>query len=751
MLLDYNILRYTNSCNAPLKEALRQFDREKLRFLMCIDLEGRLYGVLTPGDVTRWLIADGNHSLDIELGEVCYRNPKVAPQGVEPAEVNRLLEHVAYVPVLDTDGRPVALAMRRHLQSGIQIGKHRISNGSPTFVIAEIGNNHNGSLDLAKRLIDLAKEAGADCAKFQMRVISLLYANAGDGDDVRENLGSQYTLDLLRKFQLSPDELFKAFDYCRNVGLEPLCTPWDEASVRHLEEYGLAAYKVASADMTNHHLLKVLASIGKPLICSTGMSRENEIRKMVDLLKHSGTHYVLLHCNSTYPAPFKDVHLSYMDRLKELGDCLVGYSSHERDIFVPVAAVALGAKVIEKHFTVDCSMEGNDHRVSLLPEEFSRMVEGIRQVEVAMGSRGPRHLTQGEMINRVTLAKSVFINCDIEAGTPIEAHMLEVKSPGQGLQPNQMTELIGQSAQRSMKTGDVFYLADLKKLRLKTKKFSFNSHWGLPVRHHDFQKLLKAMNPELLEFHLSYKDLNLNHSTFFPEPVPARLIVHAPELFEEDHILDLTTPDEEYRKRSLFEMRRVIDIAKALSKHFRTVDEPIGIVTNIGGFSQNTPLGPQERRERMEILKRSLTELRDKAVEVWPQTMPPFPWHFGGQRFHNLFVKAEEIVSFCEETGMRVCLDISHSKLACNHAHTSFQWFLEQVLPYTVHLHLADAKGVDGEGLQIGEGDVDFYALVENMRRYAPWASWIPEIWQGHENHGEGFWISLERLESYGI
>ena len=127
--------------------------------------------------------------------------------------------------------------------------------------------------------------------------------------------------------------------------------------------------------------------------------------------------------------------------------------------------------------------------------------------------------------------------------------------------------------------------------------------------------------------------------------------------------------------------------------------------------------------------------------------MPPFPWHFGGQRFHNLFVEPAEIVAFCEELNLRICLDVSHSKLACNQHKISFQRFLEQVLPHTAHLHLADAKGVDGEGLAIGEGQIDFYALGEAMKQYAPKASWIPEIWQGHENQGEGFWSALERLE----
>jgi N-acetylneuraminate synthase len=137
------------------------------------------------------------------------------------------------------------------------------------------------------------------------------------------------------------------------------------------------------------------------------------------------------------------------------------------------------------------------------------------------------------------------------------------------------------------------------------------------------------------------------------------------------------------------------------------------------------------------------------GVEIIPQTMPPFPWHFGGQRYHNLFVEADDIVEFCRTKNYRVCLDLSHSKLACNYHKSSFQEFLEAVGPYTAHLHVVDASGVDGEGLQIGEGDIDFRATAEALDRHAKKASFVPEVWQGHKNEGEGFWYALEKLEKW--
>ena len=237
-----------------------------------------------------------------------------------------------------------------------------LDESSPTFVIAEIGNNHNGDIGLAKTLVDHAVAAKADCVKFQMRHMKALYRNTSQAQAADEDLGTQYVLDLLNRFQLTDAELFEVFDYCKERGILPMCTPWDLSSLRALEQYGIPAYKVASADLTNHDLLEALARTGKTLVLSTGMSEESEIIEASRLLRGSGAPTVLLHCNSTYPAPFHDLNLRYLEGLKEISGGLVGYSGHERGYHAVLAAVALGARVIEKHITTDRALEGNDHK-----------------------------------------------------------------------------------------------------------------------------------------------------------------------------------------------------------------------------------------------------------------------------------------------------------------------------------------------------------------------------------------------------
>ena len=745
MIIQRNLAGFVVFSSDSVLDALKKITANKSRIVFAAGENGVLEGVLTDGDFRRWLSSQDDIDLDQPVSAAINRQFTVGRVDESPATTEaRFLDGIDLIPLVDASQRIVAIAARTG--RGIAIEGKLIDRDAPAFVIAEIGNNHNGSLELAKRLVDHAVEAGADCAKFQMRSMEALYQAGGHAEDGSDDLGAQYTLDLLKRFQLSDDELCETFDYCRQKGIVPLCTPWEERSLEKLERYGMQAYKVASADLTNHPFLEALAATGKPLIMSTGMSAESEIRESVSLLRQRAVRFVLLHCNSTYPAPFKDVNLSYLQRLADIGQCMVGYSGHERDIYVAVAAVAKGAKVIEKHFTLDRNMEGNDHRVSLLPAEFAQMVQGIRQVESALGSSGERKITQGEMMNRETLAKSVVARVPIEAGRTITLDMLDVKSPGNGLQPNRLHGLVGRRIRRSMAVGDLFFPSDLQDIAATPRPYRFSRPWGIPVRYHDFRRLRSLTNLGLIEFHLSYKDLDLDPAAFVDSTAEQHLVVHSPELFAGDHVLDLCCADREYRARSIAELQRVINVTRALKPYFSLSKRPC-IVTNVGGFTADSHLPPNAIAELYGRLGESLAKLDATGVEIIPQTMPPFPWHFGGQRYHNLFVAADEIADFCSRHDMRVCLDVSHSKLACNHHRWSFHEFLNTVGPHVAHLHMADASGVDGEGLQIGEGDVDWVSVCATLDRLAADATFIPETWQGHKNEGEGFWVALDRLE----
>lgn len=741
MFIDRKISPFIVYSEDSIDIALNKINKNKKRIVYCLSESGVLEGVVTDGDFRRWVIS--TDQVDLRIPVRCLANQQYVSASFDaPSESLHGLfsPKIASVPLLDSSGRMVAVAW--HDAPVVRIEDRVIDENSPSFVIAEIGNNHNGDVVLARRLVDLAVEAGADCAKFQMRDMEAIY---GTGDR-SEDLGTEYTLDLLNRFQLSDDELLSTMDYCRNRGLIPMCTPFDERSLEKLNRWGAPAFKIASADLTNHALIRSAAATGKPLILSTGMSIEAEIAETVKILQDSGGSYVLLHCNSTYPAPMGDVHLSYLTRLRELGNCPVGYSGHERGYEVPIAAVAMGAKVVEKHFTVDRAMEGNDHRVSLLPDEFGAMVRAIRNVEQALGSGGERTISQGELLNRENLAKSIVAAQPIKKGEAIVQAMLDIRSPGRGLQPNRMADLVGKTAMRDLVPGEMFFPSDISGLIAEPRAFKFDRPWGIPVRYHDLASITERAPVDFVEIHFSYRDLDLEPAEFFPKPVEYGLAVHSPELFSGDHIMDLASPDASYWSRSIRELQRVVDRTRELKQWFPNTPRP-PIVVNVGGFTADRFIAPEERAPLYDRVADALRQLDADGVEIIPQTMPPFPWHFGGQRHHNLFLNAEEIAAFSEASGTRICLDVSHTKLACNYFGWSMRKFVEQVAPYVAHLHIVDAKGHADEGLQIGDGDMDFVALGEDLRRWAPAASFIPEIWQGHKNGGEGFWTALGRLE----
>lgn len=619
----------------------------------------------------------------------------------------------------------------------------QIIGGDHIFIIAEIGNNHNGSIALAKRLVDEAINAGADCAKFQIRNQKALYRTKAEGS-ISEDLGVEYVQDLLNKVELSIEEHIEVRAYCKSKGITYMCTPWDEPSVDVLGMLDVSAVKIASADLCNPYLIKKAAQLGKPLILSTGMSFEHEIILAIEQLKSMSVPYALLHCNSTYPAPESDIQLKYISRLQELHP-IIGYSGHERGTAISIAAVALGAKIIERHITIDRKMEGPDHLASLEPNEFKSMVEGIRQLEKAIPWSGNvRNASQGEMLNREILAKSVVAARKIPFGEVFTEDSFRIASPGQGLAPYKLSKLLGKKANREISMGDFLFESDLNNTPTLQRQFQFPIKWGVPVRYHDFEKYSNWIKPDLFEFHLSYRDLSINPATYLSRVDCTRLVVHAPELFENSELLDLVSDDLAYRERSIQNMQRVVSATLKIAEYFPKADTLL-IVGNVGGYSADEPRPFQIREELYKRYKESCNQINFNGTELVPQNMAPFPWHFGGQRHQNIFMMPNELIEKAKTFNIRYCLDLSHLQMTCNHFGLDFQECLEKLLPFTVHLHVADAKGTNGEGVVMGTGDISWQTTWRKVIAQ-PKVSFIPEVWQGHKDHGEGFWTALNQL-----
>ena len=626
-------------------------------------------------------------------------------------------------------------------ETAIKVGRHLIGNGHPTYVIAEIGINHNGDEDAARRLIDAAAQAQADAVKFQKRDLPSLYRKDILEHPERFEQYFQYIVPHLKKVELSDEVLARLKAHAESQGLDFICTPFDIKSADLLNELDIPAIKIASADLTNFELLSHVAGFGKPMIVSTGMSTWTEINSAASLLRGFRIPFALLHCRSVYPVWPRDVNLRMINRLRCFG-VPVGYSGHELGITIALVAASMGADIIEKHITLDRTQEGPDHKVSLEPYEFKRLVRDIRIADQAMGNE-KRFLLRGEVLNRELFGKSLLASCDIPRGTRITEDMVQVRGPGKGLPPYRLQDLIGKTARRDLKEGDFFMEEDLDGDGILGLNGAFKTKWGLIARFSDYEEMLHYA-PKVLEFHLAQRDLEV---AFKPHgDHRCELVVHAPEYMGE-RLADLCSTEEAVRMASIQVIQRTIRFALEIAPHFSGRPK---IIVHPGAMSLQRKLDPAGLEE---MLARSLDELRrlpeTREVELLLENLPPYPWYFGGQWKGNYFMDPDEISSFCQKHQVRICFDLSHAALYCNAKEKDLEGAILSLLPISSHLHLADAYGLDGEGVQIDEGDIDMGRILPLFKDFQ--GTWVPEIWRGHLHGGQGFFTALRRIKRYNV
>lgn len=315
--------------------------------------------------------------------------------------------------------------------------------------------NHNGSIDVAKQLIDKAAEAGADIIKFQtFKSEKLVSKSARQAEYQKRNIGSKADdsqLNMLKKLELSQEDHEELMQYCQQKGIKFFSTAFDMESIDYLHSLHMGLWKIPSGEITNFPYIRKIAQYGEPVILSTGMCEMDDICAAMNVLIKFGVkreQITILHCNTEYPTPFEDVNLKAMIALKDEFKVEVGYSDHTKGIEVPIAAVALGATVIEKHFTLDRNMEGPDHKASLEPDELRAMVCAIRNIEKAVGGDGIKHVSESERKNIAIARKSIVAACDIKAGEVFTEQNLTVKRPGNGISPMRWEDVIGTKAKR---------------------------------------------------------------------------------------------------------------------------------------------------------------------------------------------------------------------------------------------------------------------------------------------------------------
>lgn len=327
-------------------------------------------------------------------------------------------------------------------------------------IIAEAGVNHNGDIKLAKKMVDVAKQAGVDYIKFQtFSPEKLVSKYAQKAKYQKENTNSDESqLKMLQKVALSKSEFKQLKEYCSEVGIGFISTPFDDDSINFLEEFDMDFWKIPSGEITNLPYLEKIANTGRKVIMSTGMCEVEEILNAISVLENNGTNdIVLLHCNTQYPTPYEDVNLKAMYAIEKATGKPVGYSDHTQGIEVPIAAVAMGAVVIEKHFTLDKGMDGPDHKASLEPDELTQMVSSIRKIEKALGD-GKKEPSESEKENINVARKSIVASKTIKKGTVFSEDNITVKRPGNGISPMRWYDVIGQTAMRDYEEDEMIEL-----------------------------------------------------------------------------------------------------------------------------------------------------------------------------------------------------------------------------------------------------------------------------------------------------
>lgn len=606
-----------------------------------------------------------------------------------------------------------------------------------TYIIAEIGINHNGSLKIAIELIEAAKDSGVDAVKFQKRHLESIYSKEILDDVNSSEWSFEYLIPLLKEVELSEEDYKIIRKKCDELEIDLIITPFDDVSAKFIAELGVSAYKIASADMTNIPLLKQCNSYGLPLLISTGMWKDEDIVKCSEIYKIDKLKYAFLLAQSTYPASYETLNLKYIEKLKELTP-IVGYSGHERGTFIPVAAVAMGCKIIEKHITFDITQKGPDHKASMLPDEWKEMVYQIRMLEKAMGST--KDINQAEIQNKEAFAKSAVPIRDLPVGHVLIKPDLVYKSPGKGIFPHEIHDYIGKVLKKPIKQDHYINKTDFEDTVsiADWDEFSFSKKWGAKCRFHDYDDY-KILNSPSIEFHCSQTDLDID---FKPEISSSELIIHAPEIFDRQ-LVDICSEDEDIVKESLNILQRSIDKTLEIAKYFPKAKPKL--VMHLGGMYLNK----RELCDTSILTKRAIENFKklnydSDFIDILPENLPPRPWYLGGEWFQHGFMLTKDMIEFCNYFNLGITYDICHASLYCNEFGIDLADYTKEIMPLVKHIHISDAYGNNGEGVQIGEGSIDFDKVLKEVAAYE--FTWMPEIWSGHLHQGSGTYKCMQIL-----
>ncbi|MCK7614288.1 N-acetylneuraminate synthase family protein [Roseibium sediminicola] len=602
-------------------------------------------------------------------------------------------------------------------------------------IIAELGINHRGSSDVAEQLIDIAAEAGAWAAKFQYRAKEGFYqATTEIGDEIlSREIDDCY---------IAPETVLQLAGRIRDKGMAAGISffKFEDAADFGDRIQDFDFFKVPSAELLNEELIFAMAGLGKPLILSTGGHGEDDIFRALEATS-SIPDITYLHCISNYPVLLGNQQMRFIQTLREKTDAPVGYSTHDQDWEVCLIAAANGATVFERHLTMDKHGRGIDDSSSSDPEEFRRMCKLLNAYETVQGA-GRREINQGERINMQNLGSSLYASRDIAPGEALTAANTVVKAPRKGLTWADVKRRGEAKVKRAVPAGtaiaELHFTEAKAPLEQALVDFCDDKQLSIPLRLHDAKVLQTRFPIRNNELHLSYEEVGAFGSGMAENLARLDLTrhysIHIPDYIDSKTLIDPLAGDERTRDGSRQIITTCVDLALELE---RTTGAAVPIV---GSFSRLLPEGKKLTYQR---LQECLGEIgRKRGAPIYPQWLPRIAWYFGGADVLDMFC-GEDDIDIVVEIGMELCLDLSHLILSANYSKADWRSWCERLMPLARHIHIADAVGIDGEGIEFGQGDLgDPAAYLDGPQRK------VLEVWQGHLSEGDGFDNAIRQLGS---
>ncbi len=605
-----------------------------------------------------------------------------------------------------------------------------VTNDRGAIVIAEMGINHFGNFEIAKKIVENAKISGADAIKFQYRNLSRTYSKS------RNEIGDEIVGDEINFNYLGCGQIIELMDYAHSLDIYAGISFFTHEDISDfgsgIENFDF--FKIPSPELTNFKLIKEVMSLKKFVFISTGGHNEYEIVQIFESLPKTG--WMPMHCVSNYPTHIKNAKLGYLTHLQNKWGMPVGFSSHDTEWAITVGALALGAKVIERHITSDKKGVGLDHSSSSDYVELAKICSLAKSSKEIFSGNSDRVANQGELINLQNLGRSYYAVRDLNSGKKLQSEDFEYRSPKIGLGHLEFKKFLGKFFLRDVFEGEPLSLNHFIAPTILSKEvsdFARTHKISIPVRVHDYEKIRSEFDTGFYEFHLSYTEVSELKNLLFVDSSDT-ISIHLPDYINPNLLFDPFSKNSEQKHLSAKVLSKVKNL---VSEYQEKTNKKIIVVGSFSNVWENS----KEFYDQHSDLAKSM---ESDGLTLCFQWLPPLAWYFGGSISTSVFNKMQDTYEVLNR-GLLICMDTSHLLLGATYFDFDPKKLVTLLSPNIIHSHISDASGIDGEGMPFGIGKESNTQLILDVCDLD--IIKVIEVWQGHVNNFEGFKVALMKLK----